>query len=179
MSENSKSAWGNGDEAEKAAAELKLEAGVETETPKNDKPPRNLAEMLQAMAKAARDGRDEAKLTQEQKLALLEEASKLYFTPVETRFKPGDLVTPMARSIYDGHGEPHVVLETRRRTDGEGAVDTSIHPGSDRVKVGGISYGQRLDLRVAAIDEDAGKLVAHWVESFVFEAWTPVTDKAA
>jgi hypothetical protein len=171
MSENTKSAWGNGDEAEKAAAEIKLEAGVETELKKNEAPPRNFAEMLRAMAKAGREGLEEAKLTQEQKLAILEDVSKLYFTPAETRFKPGDLVTPMARSIYDGHGEPHVVLETRRRTDGEGAVDTSIHPGSDRVKVGGVSYGQRLDLRVAAIDDDAGKLVAHWVESFVFEPW--------
>lgn len=180
MSENSKSAWGNGDEAEKAAAEAQgMDRKVaDLETKLGGERPGNFAEMLQAMAKAAREGRDEVKLTNEQKVERITAFAKLYDTPAPVRFNLGDLVSPAKGSGARGSGEPHVVVELRVRNDEEQAIDTAKFPGTDRAPSVSNAYGRIADMRVLAIDED-GDVAPYWVESWQFETWTAPIDKAA
>lgn len=180
MSENTKSAWGNGDEAEKAAAETKgMDRKVaDLETRSEGEKPGTFAEMLRAMAKASREDRERDNLTIEQKVERITAFARLYQTPAHARFNVGDLVTPSAGSGAKGHGEPHVVVELRVRSDEEEAIDTAKFPGTDRAPSVSNAYGRIADMRVLAIDDD-GDVAPYWVESWQFEAWTAPSDKAA
>lgn len=180
MSENTKSAWGNGDEAEKAAAETKgMDRKVaDLETRSEGEKPGTFAEMLRAMAKAAREGGDEAKLTIEQRVERITTFAKLYATPATERFLVGDLVSPAKGSGAKGAGEPHIVVEVRVRNDEEAAIDTAKFPGNDISPSFSNGYGRFADLRVLAVDED-GDVAPYWVESWQFEPWKPSADKAA
>lgn len=178
MSENTKSAWGNGDEAEKAAAEVKLEPGVETELEKNVKPPRNFAEMLQAMAKAARDGREDATLTPEQQISRLKSFAQRYHEPAHRRFEVGDVVTTSANTYIKEPGVPAIVLEIRAPHDDEETINTAKYPGSSEVEPGAGSYGLLFDMRVLKIHGE-GEVYPMWVESWTQEKWKAPADKAA
>lgn len=178
MSENTKSAWGNGDEAEKAAAETKgMDRKVaDLETRSEGEKPGTFAEMLRAMAKAAGQGSDEPELTPEAQIERLKVFAQRSATPAADRFKIGDVVTASANTYLKDAGKPAIVLEIRSRAQGEGSIDTAKYPGSSEVEPGGNQYGLLFDMRVLKIRH--GDVFPLWVESWTFEPWTPSTAKA-
>ena len=74
------------------------------------------------------------------------------------RFRPGDLVTPLANSITVGAGEPCVVLELR--------TSTPVFEGNPDY----VRYGQRFDMRIARFMEDS--IARFWVESVDYEPYS-------
>lgn len=76
-------------------------------------------------------------------------------------FSVGDLVTPCAWASIKGAGDPHIVVEVG--TLGR-ATNGNTEPGS-------VAYGAVLDMRVLSVSRDS--VVAHWVESWMFEPYHP------
>lgn len=84
-------------------------------------------------------------------------------------FEPGQLVTPRADSGIRDVGRPHIVLDVE--------PEASTSKGGE---VGTSGFGRRLDMRVACTCAcDHGEIQAHWVESWMFDPWTPPADAAA
>lgn len=180
MSENSRSAWGNGDEAEKAAVEAqgmdRKVADLETRS-EGDKPG-TFAQMLRAMAQAAREGGDGAKLTPEEQIKRLTGFAQRYHELAYKRFQVGDVVTASANTYLRNAGTPSIVIEIREPHSSDETIDSAKLPGSSEVEPGHLSYGLLFDMRVLKIHPD-GEVYPMWVESWTHEKWTPPADKAA
>jgi hypothetical protein len=192
MSENSKGPWGNGDEAEKAAAaEVKLEAGMKTELPKGMRretqdlktrftaPSReSLAAVVQAMAKAACEASDEVDLSTEDEIKRLKGFAERYYEPAHNRFKVGDVVMTSANTFIKGPGKPAIVIEIRECHESDEAIDTLKYPGASPHNPGFAGYGMFFDMRVLRMERN-GTVYPMWVESWTQEKWKPAEDKAA
>lgn len=79
-------------------------------------------------------------------------------------FKPGDIVTPREGYAVKGAGVPHIVLSV------------GLYPAppiwpADPTSASSSTFGKRLDMRVAALNAESGRMFANWVESWEFEAW--------
>ena len=104
-------------------------------------------------------GMDERKAPPAMAAELLVEYRDRYQEFLEgCRFKPGDLVTPLADSIIAGAGEPCIVIELR--------CCTPIFEGDPSTP----QFGQRLDMRVARFMGD--DIVRFWAESVDYEPYS-------
>lgn len=169
MTQDTKSPWGNGDEAAAKAAAL-ADAEVVHELPPElqrkaqDKNP--LAEMMRAM-KAGLEGLAPERSADE-KVALLSEAAAFYTLGAINRFEIGDLVTPSQNTDMVGAGEPHLVVELRSMHADIDALDSGPHIGGLAGSHGDAKFGAILDMRVLGLNR-VGDVVAWWVEGWKFE----------
>ncbi len=123
--------------------------------------------VMAALSRMAGDGKADNRSARpaEQDVAALMAAADRYLSPVA--FEPRQLVTPRADSMLKDAGKPHVVLEI-------GAPGSNRFVQSSPKDVGSPNFGARLDMRVASTCScDHGEILAHWVESWMFEPWTP------
>ena len=119
---------------------------------------------LLALAALADEARNKPAPLIEAQIATLKEVADRYFAGCP--FVEGDIVTPRSGTNYKDIGIPHIVLEVR---DPPFFNTASSDANSS-------SFGQRLDMRVAAVSQNTGNVAAWWVESWAFE---PFADFAA
>lgn len=88
------------------------------------------------------------------------------FADFEARcpFRPGDLVTPAPHSVYQGAGQPFIVLEVFSPSAVLAIADAALSGGRPEVA------RTRIDMRVAHLDGD-GDVCTHCVESWQFKRW--------
>lgn len=101
--------------------------------------------------------RPTARIAPEIELTRLQEHAARYaaFLAGPCPFKVGDVITPMADSMYDCHGRPHIVVEINESA----AV---------------LTPGMHLDVRVIGYhDDDCDAVKPGWIESWSWMLWTP------
>lgn len=95
-------------------------------------------------------------------IANLREVQARYAEPCP--FKPGDIVTPRAGSSLRNAGEPHIILEVLE------TPHITLARDYDPTISGSSSFGQRLDVRFAALYGE--NYAPFWGESWMFETYT-------
>lgn len=97
------------------------------------------------------------RIAPEIELARLQEHAERYaaFLSGPCPFRVGDVITPMADSMYRNHGKPYIVLE--------------VVPAATST----IAAGQRLDVRIIGYhNDDCDAVKPGWIESWSWMPWT-------
>lgn len=131
------------------------------------KRPMSLMDMINANADRRDEQEEKPPIDPEAAVMRLREAAtryrEMYAGP---RFAVGDLVTPVRDGLYQGAGQPHVVVHVVHEPSGQ-----ERHTFSSDVDTGSPTFGVLFDMRVITLTDD--HILPYWVQSADYEAWSP------